>query len=54
MFGDRVNEIDLRIAKILTFGRTRTNVGFDVYNLLNVDAGAAATTWRTARRAPRG
>jgi hypothetical protein len=35
MYGDRVNEIDLRFAKLLRFGRTRTNVGFDVYNILN-------------------
>ena len=30
-----MNEIDLRFAKILKFGRTRTNVGFDLYNVLN-------------------
>jgi hypothetical protein len=35
LYGDRVNEIDIRVAKILRFGRTRTNVGFDIYNLLN-------------------
>jgi hypothetical protein len=35
LYGDRVNEIDLRLAKILKFGRTRTNVGFDLYNVLN-------------------
>jgi hypothetical protein len=35
VWGDRVNEFDLRIAKILRFGRTRTNVGVDIYNLLN-------------------
>jgi hypothetical protein len=35
LYGDRVNEVDLRIAKILKFGRTRTNVGFDIYNVLN-------------------
>ena len=35
LYGDRVNEIDLRFAKILKFGRTRTNVGFDLYNVLN-------------------
>ena len=35
LYGDRVNEIDFRFAKILRFGRTRTNVGFDVYNITN-------------------
>ena len=35
VWGDRVNEVDLRLGKILKFGRMRTNVGFDVYNLLN-------------------
>jgi hypothetical protein len=35
MYGDRVNEFDVRLAKILKFGRTRTNVGFDIYNILN-------------------
>jgi hypothetical protein len=35
LYGDRVNELDLRIAKILRFGRTRTNVGVDFYNITN-------------------
>ena len=35
LYGDRVNEIDIRFAKIVRFGRTRTNVGVDVYNLIN-------------------
>ena len=35
VWGDRVNEIDLRFAKILRFGRMRTNVGFDIFNILN-------------------
>jgi hypothetical protein len=35
LYGDRVNEVDVRIAKILKFGRTRTNVGLDFYNVLN-------------------
>jgi len=35
LYGDRVNEFDLRFAKILRFGRTRTNVGFDIYNVMN-------------------
>ena len=34
-WGDRINEFDMRVAKILRVGRTRTNVGVDVYNLLN-------------------
>ena len=37
MYGDRVNELDFRIAKVLRFGRTRTNVGFDIYNVLNAN-----------------
>ena len=35
LYGDRVNEVDLRFAKILRFGRTRTNVGVDIYNITN-------------------
>ena len=35
LYGDRVNEFDVRLAKILKFGRTRTNVGIDFYNILN-------------------
>ena len=38
VWGDRVNELNLRFAKILRFGRTRTNVGFDVFNVMNSDA----------------
>jgi carboxypeptidase family protein len=37
LYGDRLNEVDFRIAKILRFGRTRTNVGVDVYNLFNAN-----------------
>ena len=35
VYGDRVNEVDMRFGKILKFGRTRTDIGFDVYNILN-------------------
>jgi hypothetical protein len=38
LYGDRVNQIDMRFAKIVRFGRTRTTVGFDVYNLMNSNA----------------
>jgi hypothetical protein len=36
MFGDRINQFDMRFAKILRFGRTRANVGVDLYNVANV------------------
>jgi carboxypeptidase family protein len=35
VLGDRVNELNMRVGKILRFGRTRANVGVDFYNLLN-------------------
>jgi hypothetical protein len=38
VWSDRVNVFDLRIAKILRFGRTRTNIGVDIYNLMNSSA----------------
>jgi hypothetical protein len=37
LYSPRQNNIDLRIAKILRYGRTRTQIGFDVYNLTNTD-----------------
>ena len=37
-YGDRVNQLDFRIAKILKYGRTRTMVGIDLYNALNSNA----------------
>ncbi len=36
-WGARVNNIDMRVAKILRFGTTRTQVGVDIFNLLNAD-----------------
>jgi Carboxypeptidase regulatory-like domain len=35
MYGDRVTQLDFRVAKILRFGKTRTNVGLDFYNVTN-------------------
>jgi len=55
LFSDRRNNIDLRIAKIFRYGRTRTQLGVDVYNLTNTDVvtsfnqtfNPANTTWLT-------
>jgi len=41
VYPDRINSLDLRAAKVLRFGRTRTNVGFDFYNLFNANTGTA-------------
>src|SRR5262249_19409350 len=38
VWGDRVNALDLRFAKILRFGRVRYNVGVDIINATNSDA----------------
>ena len=35
LYGNRINQVDLRVAKILRLGGTRTMVGFDLYNLFN-------------------
>jgi hypothetical protein len=34
-YGDRINEVSVRVAKLLRFGRTRLNAGFDVNNVFN-------------------
>jgi len=38
LYGDRVNQVDMRFAKVLRFGGKRATVGVDVYNLANSDA----------------
>ena len=38
LYGDRINQLDFRVAKILRFGRTRAQVGVDLYNALNSSA----------------
>ena len=37
LYSDRRNNIDFRVGKIFRFGRTRTQLGVDVYNILNSD-----------------
>jgi len=38
MYGDRVNQLDVRVGKILKYGRSRTLIALDVYNALNSSA----------------
>jgi hypothetical protein len=41
VYPDRVNSLDLRLAKVIRFKRYRANVGFDFYNLFNANTGTA-------------
>ncbi len=38
MYGDRINQLDLRVAKTLRHGRSRTLIALDLYNVLNSSA----------------
>jgi hypothetical protein len=35
LYGERLNQVDLRFAKIVRYGRTRTNVAVDLFNISN-------------------
>ncbi len=45
LYGDRISQLDIRVAKVLRFGKTRTNVAIDLYNALN---SAAVLTYNQA------
>jgi hypothetical protein len=52
LYGDRINQLDVRAAKILKYGRVRTTVALEIYNALNSsavltynDAFAPGGTW---------
>jgi hypothetical protein len=49
-YGERLNQLDLRIGKILRLGRSRWTAGVDLYNALNSNAviteSTAFATWR--------
>jgi hypothetical protein len=34
-YGDRINQVDMRFAKVLRFGTRRADIGIDLYNLFN-------------------
>ena len=37
IYGDRMNQVDLRMGKLLRFGKTRAQVNFDIFNLFNAN-----------------
>jgi hypothetical protein len=38
VYGDRVNQLDIRVGKLFKIGRTRSSVNLDLYNALNSQA----------------
>ena len=40
MYGDRLNQLDVRVSKLLNWGRRRTSLNLDVYNAMNSNRGA--------------
>ncbi len=54
IYGDRVNQVDVRIGKIFRFGGRRAQANLDIYNLFNsnpvMQENAAYQVWRTPQR----
>jgi hypothetical protein len=44
MYGDRLNELDVRLAKVLRIGGPRSTIGLELYNALNSSAVLAHNT----------
>ena len=51
-FRQCINQLDLRIGKVLRLGRARSVVSLDLYNALNSDAPAAETSTYSIFRRP--
>ena len=53
LYGERLNQIDFRVGKVLRFGRTRTVVTLDLFNAFNRDTILAQSniyaTWQNAQ-----
>ena len=51
MFGERLNQVDVRVGKRLAFGKNHLALNLDVYNVLNGNAvnleSSVYSTWRT-------
>jgi carboxypeptidase family protein len=50
LYGERLNQVDMRVGKILRFGRTKTSLNLDIYNLFNANTvltvNNAFATWQ--------
>ena len=54
MYGERLNQLDIRLAKLLRLGGIRTNVGVDIFNLLNANTVLTENSNYAAWRNPLG
>jgi hypothetical protein len=52
LYGDRLNQLDVRVGKLLRFGRIRTSVGVDLFNVLNANTVLTENGNFAAWRAP--
>lgn len=52
LYGERLNQLDLRVGKLFRVGRGRTNVGFDIFNILNANSVLAENSNYAAWRQP--
>jgi hypothetical protein len=52
LYGERLNQLDLRVGKLLRVGRARTSVGVDVFNVLNANTVLTENSNFAAWRAP--
>ena len=54
VYGERMHQLDLRVGKILRYGRVRTTASFDLYNVLNANPvlteNRAFGTWRQPQK----
>jgi hypothetical protein len=50
LYGERLNQVDVRIGKIIKAGKTRTTASVDLYNIMNANPvltqSATFTTWQ--------
>jgi len=53
LYGERLNQIDFRVGKLLRLGRTRTAVNLDLFNAFNRDTILGVSplyaTWQNAQ-----
>jgi hypothetical protein len=51
MYGDRLNQLDIRLGKVFKMLNTRTLFGIDIYNALNINSvtseSSAYAVWRS-------